>query len=103
VTKYLLRKLCAKWLPASVLTKKKQGFAIPKDRWFRKELRGAAEEILLDKKTLSRGYFSEKTTRAFLQDHLKGKRDYSNWIWCLIVLEMWFRTFIDEQRVTQDQ
>lgn len=102
-TKYLLRKLCAKWLPASVLTKRKQGFAIPKDRWFRTELRGAAEEILLDKRTLSRGYFREGTMRAFLRHHATGKRDYSNWIWCLIVLEMWFRTFIDEQRVMRNR
>lgn len=99
VSKYILRKLCAKWLPPSVLTKKKQGFAIPKDRWFRNELRGVAEEILLDQRTLSRGYFREGAVRTVLQHHLIGKRDYSNWIWCLIVLEMWFRVFLDEPRV----
>lgn len=103
VSKYILRKLCAKWLPPSVLTKKKQGFAIPKDRWFRKELRGVAEEILLDQRTLSRGYFREGAIRTVLQHHLTGKRDYSNWIWCLIVLEMWFRTFLDEPRVMRTQ
>ena len=54
VTKYILRKLCARLLPASVLDKRKQGFAIPKAEWFKGELKDHAREILLDRKTLER-------------------------------------------------
>ncbi|MDZ7379435.1 MAG: asparagine synthase (glutamine-hydrolyzing) [candidate division KSB1 bacterium] len=95
VSKYVLRKLCRRLLPDSVLTKRKQGFALPKDRWFQKELRTMAEEILLDSRTLARGYFRPRTLQRLLQHHATGRRDYSGWIWCLIVLEMWFRMFLD--------
>ncbi len=95
VTKYLLRKVSAKLLPDSVLTKRKQGFALPKGAWFRRELREASEEILLDPRALARGYYREAVLRRMLRHHYTGARDYSTWIWCLIVLEMWHRLYID--------
>ena len=95
-TKYILRKIAQQWLPASVLEKRKQGFAIPKERWFRRDLRAAAEEMLLEARTLQRGYFREATVKTILQQHMRGKRDYSMWIWCLMILEMWFRTYLDQ-------
>lgn len=94
--KYLLRKLVQKWLPPALLSKPKQGFALPIDRWFRQEHRRAAQEILLDPKTLSRGYFRPETIRRLLTHHGSGRRDYSAWIWCLLVLELWCRRFIDQ-------
>jgi asparagine synthase (glutamine-hydrolysing) len=100
VSKYILREVCGRMLPPSVITKPKQGFAIPKDRWFQKELKAAAEDMLLDQRTLARGYFREAALKSLLRHHATGKRDYSTWIWCLIVLEMWFRLFLDERPMT---
>ncbi len=96
VSKYVLRRVAEKLLPAPVLTKRKQGFALPKDQWFLGELRQAATDILLDTRALSRGYFREATLKRMLQHHATGRRDYSAWIWCLVVLEMWFRVFMDQ-------
>jgi asparagine synthase (glutamine-hydrolysing) len=96
VSKYILRKLCPRLLPASVLAKRKQGFAIPKDRWFQHELRDVAADILFDTRTRARGYFCPAALQRLLQHHATGRRDYSAWIWCLIVLEMWFRRFVYE-------
>lgn len=95
VSKYIFRKVATRLLPPSVLSKRKQGFAIPKDRWFQRELRAFAEEILLDRRALARGYFREATLRRMLEHHTTGRRDYSTWIWCLVVLEMWHRVFVD--------
>ena len=95
ISKYIFRKYCSRLLPASVLQKPKQGFGIPKDEWFRTELRQAARDILLDTKTLQRGYFRKEAIARLLDHHVTGRRDYSTWIWCLIVLEIWHRTFVD--------
>ncbi|MBI3756927.1 MAG: asparagine synthase (glutamine-hydrolyzing) [Deltaproteobacteria bacterium] len=103
VSKYLLRQFCGSLLPPSVLQKRKQGFAIPADRWFQHELRVAAEEILLDRRTVARGYFRKEALQQLLRHHATGQRDYSAWIWCLIVLEMWFRMFLDKEQSTQIQ
>jgi len=95
VSKVLFKRLLAKHLPASVFTKRKQGFAVPKGTWFRNELRGTARERLLDPRTLARGYFRPEAVREILTQHEEGKRDYSDWIWCLLVLEEWHRLFLD--------
>ncbi len=97
VSKRILRQLCRTVLPAAVLAKRKQGFAIPQDQWFRKDLRAVAGDILLDRKTLARGFFCKKTLERMLQHHMTGRRDYSSWIWCLIVLEVWCRQYLDGQ------
>ncbi len=94
-SKVLFKRILAKHLPASVFTKRKQGFAVPKGAWFRKELRETARERLLDPRTLARAYFRPEAVREVLSRHEEGKRDYSDWIWCLLVLEEWHRLFID--------
>jgi asparagine synthase (glutamine-hydrolysing) len=95
VSKYILRKLGGRLLPSAVLAKRKQGFAIPAEHWFQKELRAFAEDLLLDPRTLARGYFRQQAVQRLLRQHVAGRRDYSTWIWCLMVLEMWFRLFLD--------
>src|SRR5256885_2529717 len=74
VSKHLLRTVCRRMLPASVLTKPKQGFAIPEGRWFRTTLRPFAEEVLLDRRSLARGYFRKDTLTRLLRHHATGDR-----------------------------
>jgi asparagine synthase (glutamine-hydrolysing) len=52
--------------------------------------------MLLEPRTLQRGYFRQATVKKILEQHMRGKRDYSTWIWCLMILEMWFRTYLDQ-------
>ncbi len=96
-TKYLFKRLLSRLLPESVFSKPKQGFAVPKGAWFRRELRLAARERLLDGRTLARGYFRRGAVEQLLASHEAGRRDYSDWIWCLLVLEEWHRAFCDPQ------
>jgi asparagine synthase (glutamine-hydrolysing) len=100
VSKYILRKVSGRMLPPGVLTKPKQGFDIPKQQWFQNELRPFAEEILLDPRSMARGYFRRDTVERLLRHHATGRRDYSPWIWCLVFLEMWCRLFLDETSTT---
>ncbi|MDQ3000598.1 MAG: asparagine synthase (glutamine-hydrolyzing) [Fibrobacterota bacterium] len=93
--KYILRKLAARFLPPEVLTKKKQGFAIPREKWFQGELRSYAREILTSSRFNGRGYFRPERVDAMLKEHDKGTRDYSMWIWSLINFELWSQAFLD--------
>ncbi|HEX5030732.1 MAG TPA: asparagine synthase (glutamine-hydrolyzing) [Candidatus Eisenbacteria bacterium] len=95
VSKYLFRKMASRYLPASVFEKPKQGFGVPTGAWFQQELRASARERLLDRRTLDRGYFRRRTVERVLDLHEAGQRDYGTWIWCLLVLEEWHRTFLD--------
>ncbi len=94
--KYILRKLAERYLPEELLHRKKQGFAVPRDVWFRGELKDYAYEMLTSDRFKQRGIFQNKTVKAILDKHVAGKRDFSTWIWCMLMLENWFQVFMDE-------
>jgi len=96
-SKYLFRKMLGRHLPSAILNKKKQGFAIPRETWFRSNLKAHARERLLDRRALERGYFDPRVLDQVLRYHAEGQRDYSGWIWCLLVLEEWHRAYIDPE------
>jgi asparagine synthase (glutamine-hydrolysing) len=95
VSKYLLKKVLQRHMPADMLTKRKQGFAVPINHWFRTTLNGFAESVLLDDRCRTRGIFNPKVVAQVLKFHQQGQRDYSAWIWMLLNLELWFQTFVD--------
>jgi asparagine synthase (glutamine-hydrolysing) len=97
-TKYLLRRAMAGHLPACVLRRGKQGFGVPVGRWFRRQLRPLAQEVLLDPRSAERGIFDRAAVRKLLSDHAAGRADHGQRIWQLLFLELWFRTYLDRPR-----
>lgn len=97
-TKYILKKAMKGILPARVLRKRKHGFSVPIDPWIRGRLRRYSQEILLDTKTLNRGFFKKKTVERLLSDHLRGKEVYDTHLWLLLNFELWQRRFMDGPR-----
>jgi asparagine synthase (glutamine-hydrolysing) len=96
-TKYLLKRALRGLLPAPVIDRPKQGFAVPIDRWLRGELRTMAHDVLLDARTLRRGYFHERVVRRLLEEHGRGVRGWHAQLWSLLVLELWHRMFVDRR------
>jgi asparagine synthase (glutamine-hydrolysing) len=97
-TKYILKKVLKGILPERILRKRKHGFSVPTDPWFRGKLRSYVKEILLDPKTLNRGIFKRKTIERLLQDHLRGHEIYDTHLWLLLNFELWHRRFMDGPR-----
>jgi asparagine synthase (glutamine-hydrolysing) len=63
--------------------------------WFRTSLRDWLTSILLDNRTLSRGYFKPESIRQIIDDHMAQKRNYSVYFGLLLTFELWHRMFID--------
>jgi asparagine synthase (glutamine-hydrolysing) len=66
--------------------------------WYRDALRGYVQEILLDRRSLSRSYIDPKGLEAVVRGHLKGNRNYTNEIHKLISLELVHRLLLDQTR-----
>jgi len=92
VRKYLLRKL-AERLGVPGLNRPKQGFAMPLTHWWKNELRDTLLPILLEPKTLQRGYVNPAAVRQLVSEHLSGRRDYGQELWLLLIFELWHRNF----------
>jgi asparagine synthase (glutamine-hydrolysing) len=94
--KYILRKLAERvGVPREVLNRPKQGFALPLVHWMRNELRDVLM-ILLEPRTLQRGYFEANGIRKLMNDHLQGRRELSARLWRLLIFELWHRNFLEK-------
>ena len=90
-SKLLLRRVAARYLPESILRRPKHGFAVPLARWLKADLKSWAQDLLLSKSFRDRGLFSMDRVHGMMDSHFRGRRDYSQQIWSLMVLEMWFQ------------
>jgi len=96
-TKFILKKAFSNFLPEAILKRRKMGFGVPVSRWFRNELKDYIYEILLDSRTLNRGYFKREGIERLLDEHACMRYDHSGKIWALLFLEIWFRVFMDQE------
>lgn len=78
-------------LPAGILARGKVGFAVPLAGWFRGVLRELPWDHLLARSFLEREIVSEPFLRQLLEEHQSGRRDNHQWLWSLLMLEMWFQ------------
>lgn len=98
-SKYLLKYAFRDMLPPPILKRAKRGFGAPVAEWFRGELRGPAEEMLLSDRFNARGYFRPEYVRELLAEHVEGRFDHGYRLWSLLMLERWHRRFIDPPEI----
>jgi asparagine synthase (glutamine-hydrolysing) len=100
-TKVALRRAFEADLPAQVAARGKKGFGVPLSAWFRGELRELAHDVLLDRTALSRGQLRPAAVERLLDDHAAGRADNGHRLWCLVMLELWQRTWVEAARRTE--
>jgi len=93
--KLILKRIAAQLLPEQIISRRKTGFGVPLDRWFRGELAGTLRGTLLDDRAVRRGLFAPTFVRRMIDEQAAGHRNWSNRLWALLFLELWFREFID--------
>jgi asparagine synthase (glutamine-hydrolysing) len=94
-TKYLLKRVLRKLVPAENLTRSKMGFGVPIGHWFRGAMQPFLRETLLAEKALGRGLFRPEKVRELIDSHVTAKADHSHRLWSLLMLELWYQRFID--------
>jgi len=82
-------------VPAESLAKRKTGFGVPLAQWFRRDLADLLHGALLDDQARHRNLFEQRFVKKMVEEQMAGRRDWSNRLWALMFLEMWFREFID--------
>jgi len=95
VGKFLLKKVMEPHLPKEIIYRPKKGFPVPIAVWFRGPLFERVREILMDSRTLTRGYFKPDYMPRILERHRSGAEDLSRRIFSLLALELWHRKYVD--------
>jgi asparagine synthase (glutamine-hydrolysing) len=86
-----LRRLLQRRLPNSLSDRQKQGFVVPFGRWFRGGLRGRIETLAESEVLLQAGWFDVRGIRTLVRDHVDQRRDHTQRLFALVVLEEWLR------------
>lgn len=92
--KHLFKQALAGIVPSEILNRPKMGFSIPLARWFRKDLKGMFEERVFSKNAFLDTLFHRAPIQQWWTQHQRGTRDYSYYLWALLVLECWGRRFM---------
>ncbi len=93
--KVILKKAFRGILPDEILYRRKMGFGVPIDHWFRSTLSGYIREKLLSRRCLERGYFNRRFVEQLIREHTEGSHQRQYLLWNLLMLEQWHQTFID--------
>ncbi len=97
--RYIFKKAFKNLLPAEILRKKKHGFGLPTGDWLRDDpgFRDLARSLLLDARSVQRGYFKRAALEKLLQLHAgETSSYYGSHIWNFIMLELWHQTHADK-------
>ncbi len=91
--KYLLKQIARTLLPAAVIDKPKQGFAIPLDDWFRGGLRPLLHDTLASRAARERGLFNQTGIDTLIGQHMAGTHSRGELLWLLLSFELWAQRF----------
>ena len=80
----------------SVIERGKQGFEAPIGEWLRGPLAPMAESLLGGGRLRDRGVFEDREVARLWTEHRDGRADHRHRLWQLMMLELWFRQFIDQ-------
>jgi asparagine synthase (glutamine-hydrolysing) len=90
--KWLHRRVCKRYLPASIIKRKKRGFAVNVvDDWFRSSLHGDLSDALLDNRSSLFDLLDPNAVRQLLNTHQAGKQDNHKVLFSLVMFEQWLR------------
>lgn len=90
-TKGLLKKLASRYVPHDVLYRPKKGFNMPMETWLKTVLYEPLQSLLLDREAQERGLFRTEEVRGMIEAHMSGQKLYTQQLWSLLCLELWFR------------
>ena len=104
-TKFIFREAMKGILPNEILERQdKLGFATPVNEWIKlPEVSEFIENIINSKSFEKRGYFDVNYIKKLFHNKDKRRFIWSNceFIWKVVLLELWFRMFIDKQNEKQ--
>ena len=93
--KLILRKLLHKYVPAQLVDRPKNGFAVPVGEWIKGPLRSWAEDLLDPNSLQTEGWFDPKIVTARWRAHIDGRCDSTAALWAVLMFQSWVR---DEQQ-----
>lgn len=91
--KFLLKQILLPDLGQPFLSRRKKGFGIPMNRWFRSELAGYVQERLLSANGNLPDEIDRQGVQRLVRSYQHGNRDLSRYLWNLLMLDAWTQVY----------
>jgi asparagine synthase (glutamine-hydrolysing) len=91
--KWLIKEIARNYLPENIVDRKKVGFKVPLDTWFRGGLKDYVHDLLSGPDSFVSSYFNRRVVARLLSDHTTCRRNEELRLWTLMGLEIWYRAF----------
>jgi asparagine synthase (glutamine-hydrolysing) len=102
--KHILKRLAERLgIPSGLLHRRKQGFQLPLVEWMRNDVKDQFLRVLLEPRTLQRGYFKPEAVKSLVDEHVRGRRNRAGLLWRMLVLELWHRNFMESRNLWNDE
>jgi asparagine synthase (glutamine-hydrolysing) len=92
-TKWVLRQAGRNLIPQSILERKKVGFRVPVNEWFRGPMKEYLRGHLLSADSKTRDYYDPKALETTVNEHVGGRHNHEKLLWSLLNLEIWHRQY----------
>jgi asparagine synthase (glutamine-hydrolysing) len=96
--KRILKKAVEDLLPHSILYRPKLGFPTPWSGWLAGPRLESIRGLLLEPRSLNRGYFRREAIETLFNEHRAKHRDNYDRIWRLLNLETWHRVCLEGEK-----
>ena len=93
--KMIFRKVMSRYVPGEIVNATKQGFSSPDASWFKGESIEYVKEMLYSPKARINEFFDPAIVRELLQEHLDGKVNRRLFVWSLLSLEQFCKTYLN--------
>ena len=100
--KYIFKKAMVGLLPEQIISRRKHGYNVPVDYWFKHSLKGVLEQLLHESK---HDYYNQEYISNLLTKFQKSRGSYdmnflnAQKLWSILIFESWHRIFIENREI----
>jgi asparagine synthase (glutamine-hydrolysing) len=89
VSKWILKRLAERYVPADAVYRPKEGFSAPIKNWIAGPCRGLMDELLSERRIRQEGLFDWPELRRMRNEHVHGRRNHSHQLWAIMMFQAW--------------
>jgi len=88
-SKWIVRQILNRYVPAALYTRPKMGFGVPIDKWLRGPLKEWAQDMLSHSMLTKHNLVDTNAVQQKLREHLAGTRNWQYHLWDVLILQSW--------------
>lgn len=92
ISKYILKKIAKKYIPNVIIERKKKGFPVPLQKWFKGDFFEVAKNLLFSEDSKIDMVANKQNLKKWVEQGVyNSDKNFGQKLWMLVSLELWLR------------